>query len=101
VTKVAVGLADKAVDAARKYLPEWMGGKPAESEAEPEQHAQSVKNPQLDTLNRTQADSRQDAAKSRQERNAASSVANTWLGRISLGIQQLHDALAPQQTGGI
>jgi hypothetical protein len=25
VTKVAVGLADKAVDAARKYLPEWMG----------------------------------------------------------------------------
>jgi hypothetical protein len=36
VTKVAVGLADKAVDAARKYLPEWMG-KPAESEAEPEQ----------------------------------------------------------------
>jgi soluble lytic murein transglycosylase-like protein len=67
---------------------------------EPEQHAQSVKNPQLDTLNRTQADSRQDAAKSRQERNAASSVANTWLGRISLGIQQLHDALAPQQTEG-
>ncbi|MEH0867920.1 lytic transglycosylase domain-containing protein [Phytobacter diazotrophicus] len=100
VTKVAVGLADKAVDAARKYLPEWMGGKPAESETEPEQHAQSVKNPQLDTLNRTQADSRQDAAKSRQERNAASSMANTWLGRISLGIQQLHDALAPQQTEG-
>lgn len=102
VTKVVVGLADKAVDAAREYLPEWMGGKPSQPtpDTEPEQHAQSVKNPQLDTLNRTQADSRQDAAKSRQERNAASSVANTWLGRISVGIQQLHDALAPQQTEG-
>lgn len=75
-------------------------GAVAPQQNEPEQHAQSVKNPQLDTLNRTQADSRQDAAKSRQERNAASSMANTWLGRISLGIQQLHDALAPQQTEG-
>ena len=102
LTKVAVGLTDKAVNAAREYLPEWMGGKPSQPEpdTEPEQHAQSVKNPQLDTLNKTQADSRQDAAKSRQERNAASSMANTWLGRISSGIQLLHDALAPPQIEG-
>ncbi|HHY0812919.1 TPA: transglycosylase SLT domain-containing protein [Klebsiella pneumoniae] len=99
-TKVAVGLADKAVDAARKYLPEWMGGKPAESETEPEQHAQSVKNPQLDTLNRTQADARQEASKARSESNTARGNTNTLLGRILTGIDRLHDAIAPPTVEG-
>lgn len=71
-----------------------------EKPPEPEQHAQSVKNPQLDTLNRTQADARQEASKARSESNTARGNTNTLLGRILTGIDRLHDAIAPPTVEG-
>lgn len=75
-------------------------GAVAPQQNEPEQHAQSVKNPQLDTLNKTQADARLEAAKARSESNTARGNANTLLGRILTGIDRLHDALAPPAVEG-
>ncbi|MHB9326784.1 transglycosylase SLT domain-containing protein [Phytobacter ursingii] len=75
-------------------------GAVAPQQNEPEQHAQSVKNPQLDTLNKTQADARLEAAKARSESNTARGNANTLLGRILTGIDRLHDALAPPSVEG-
>ena len=121
LTKVAVGLTDKAVNAAQglldkysptNFLPEYLGGKSQTDQnpqqpqidrsqpPEPEQHAQSVKNPQLDTLNRTQADARQEASKARSESNTARGNTNTLLGRILTGIDRLHDAIAPPTVEG-
>lgn len=71
-----------------------------EKPPEPEQHAQSVKNPQLDTLNRTQADARQEASKARNESNTARGNTNTLLGRILTGIDRLHDVIAPPTVEG-
>lgn len=75
-------------------------GAVAPQQNEPEQHAQSVKNPQLDTLNKTQADARLEAAKARSESNTARGNANTLLGRILTGIDRLHDAIAPPTVEG-
>ncbi|HID1030675.1 TPA: transglycosylase SLT domain-containing protein [Enterobacter roggenkampii] len=75
-------------------------GAVAPQQNEPEQHAQSVKNPQLDTLNKTQADARLEAAKARSESNTARGNANTLLGRILTGIDRLHNALSPPAVEG-
>ncbi|WP_312740903.1 lytic transglycosylase domain-containing protein [Cedecea neteri] len=65
---------------------------------EPEQRAQSAKNPQLDALNKTQSDYRQESSKGRAESKTALNAANTLLSRIITGIQRVGDLIAPPET---